>query len=93
MNSIKENLEFESLCQKSLLGELLNVPTPLSGGLLHRMYAIETTKGKYTIKLLNPQIMLRSTARQNYIHSEKIASFVSKKISALPAKNIHGNVL
>lgn len=68
MDSIKENLEFESLCQKLFLGELVNVPTPLSGGLLHRIYAIRTTKGKYAIKLLNPQIMIRSTAIQNYIY-------------------------
>ena len=34
------------------------------------MYAIETAQGKYAIKALNPQIMLRPLAMQNYINSE-----------------------
>lgn len=91
MDNIQYQFEFESLCQISLLGELVNVPKPLSGGLLHRMYALKTAKGKYAIKLLNPQIMLRPTAMMNYINSEKIAYFASKKLPVLPAIKINGN--
>ncbi|MED1559036.1 phosphotransferase [Bacillus paramycoides] len=93
MEGIKYHLEFESICKNSFLGEMLNVPKSICGGLLHRMYAIETTKGKYALKLLNPQIMLRPTAIQNYINSEKIANLVSKRVPALPAKIIKGNSL
>lgn len=93
MDSINYQLEFEGICKQSFLGELLTSPKPICGGLLHRMYAIETTKGKYAIKLLNPQIMIRTTAVQNYIHSEKIATLISKKVPALPAKKINGDSL
>ena len=93
MGDLQYKLEFKDLCQTSQLGELLNVPESISGGLLHRMYAVETTKGKYAIKLLNPQIILRPTAMRNYINSEKIANFLSNNIPTLPAKKINGDVL
>ncbi|OQR56826.1 phosphotransferase [Bacillus sp. CDB3] len=91
MGSIKYYLDFEGICKNSLLGEMLNVPKSICGGLLHRMYVIETSKGKYAIKLLNPQIMLRPKAMQNYNNSEKITTLVSKKVPALPAKKIKGD--
>ncbi|SCC34353.1 phosphotransferase [Bacillus mycoides] len=91
MDAIKYYLDFESICKNSLLGEMLNVPKSICGGLLHRMYAVETTKGKYAIKLLNPQIMIRPMAIQNYINSEKIATLVSIKVPALPAQKIKGD--
>lgn len=93
MSDLQYKLEFKDLCQVSQLGELLNAPESIFGGLLHRMYAVETTKGKYAIKLLNPQIMIRPTAIRNYINSEKIANFLSNNIPTLPAKNINGDFL
>ncbi|GAA0774387.1 aminoglycoside phosphotransferase family protein [Clostridium subterminale] len=56
---------------------------------MHRIYAIKTTKGKYAIKALNPQIILRAEAMQNFINSEEIANIASKSISALPAKRFN----
>ncbi|GLV64463.1 membrane protein [Bacillus mycoides] len=91
MDSIEYRFEFEEICKQAVLGELLSPPKSICGGLLHQMYAIETTKGKYAIKLLNPQIMIRTTAMQNYIHSEKVATLISKKVPALPAKKINGD--
>lgn len=79
------NLQFEKLCSKLKLGELIEDPEPLSGGLLHRMFAIETTLGKYAVKALNPQIMARPAALNNYILSERIANILSKHIPAQPA--------
>lgn len=86
MDDIKYNLQFEKLCNILKLGELVGMPEGISGGLLHRMYAIETTQGKYAIKALNPQIMLRPTAMQHIINSERIANSALKNIPALPAK-------
>jgi len=57
------------------------------------MFALETTKGKYAVKALNPQIMLRPTAIGNYIKSERIANSVSNNISAVPAKIFNGNFI
>lgn len=89
MNDIQYNLQFEKLCNILQLGQIVGMPKAISGGLLHRMYAIKTSKGKYAIKALNPQIMRRPTAMQNFINSEKIANIASNNISALPAKRFN----
>jgi thiamine kinase-like enzyme len=86
MSDIQYNLQFENLCNILKLGNLIEEPKAVSGGLLHRMYAVKTTKGKYAIKALNPQIILRSEAMSDYIKSEQIANIVSKNLPALPAK-------
>lgn len=93
MSDLQYNLQFDKLCNILQLGEIISVPEAISGGLLHRMYAIETTQGKYAIKALNPQIMTRPTALQNYINSELIANIAAKNVPALPAKIINGTFL
>lgn len=80
------HLQFEKLCKFLNLGELLSTPQPLTGGHMHRMYSIQTTSGKFAVKALNPQIMIRPSAMQNYINSERIANFAAKNIPAAPAK-------
>jgi Ser/Thr protein kinase RdoA (MazF antagonist) len=87
------NLEFENLCNKLKLGEIIVKPEPISGGHLHRMYKIETNKGKYAIKALNPQIMMRPTAVNNYIRAECIANIAVSRVRAQPAKSIGGKLL
>ncbi|MDN4604066.1 aminoglycoside phosphotransferase family protein [Paenibacillus sp. F6_3S_P_1C] len=91
MNNIQYNLKFEKLMKELELGELISTPKAISGGFLHRMYAIETTHAKYAVKALNPQIMSRPTAMQNYIQSEKIANLAANSTRALPAKVINGS--
>lgn len=90
MTDIQYNLQFEKLCNVLKLGEIVGVPQAISGGLLHRMYAIETTQGKYAIKALNPKIMLRPTAMKDIINGERIANIAVKHIPALPAKKLNG---
>ena len=94
MDNIQYNIQFNKLCNQLDLGEMIGKQIPLIGGLLHRMYGIETTKGKYAIKAINPEIMTRPTAMKNYINSENIAAIVSNRnIPALPALHINGNVV
>jgi Ser/Thr protein kinase RdoA (MazF antagonist) len=93
MIDIQYNLQFEKLCNFLQLGEIIGVPEAISGGLLHRMYAIETTLGKYAVKALNPQIMRRPAAMQNYIKSEQIANIAANTIPALPAKKFDGTFM
>lgn len=93
MSDVKYKMEFEDICRHSDLGDLVSSPTSISGGLLHRMYAVETTTGKYAVKLLNPSIMIRHTAMKNYINSEKIAHLVSKKIPALPSEKKNETII
>lgn len=89
MSNIQYNLQFEKLCNILQLGEIVGVPKAISGGLLHRMYAIETTQGKYAIKALNPKIMLKSEAMQHFLNSERIANIALNNIPALPAKKFN----
>ncbi|OGO89807.1 MAG: hypothetical protein A2Y15_04995 [Clostridiales bacterium GWF2_36_10] len=80
------NIQLEKLCKILKLGELTREPHELSGGLMHKMLALQTTTGKYAVKALNPQVMARLEAMQNIINSEKIACIVTKNINAVPAK-------
>lgn len=83
--AIQYNIQLEKLCNYLELGKLIKTPEAIAGGLLHKMYAIETTQGKYAIKALNPQIIRRPTAMKHYIDSEQIARIASKHIPTLPA--------
>jgi Ser/Thr protein kinase RdoA (MazF antagonist) len=93
MTEIQYNLQFEKLFNTLQPGEIVGKPEAISGGLLHRMYAIETTQGKYAVKVLNPQIMRRPTAMQNFINSERIANIAARNIPALPAKIFNSTVM
>ncbi|MEK4261242.1 phosphotransferase [Paenibacillus sp. FSL E2-0274] len=86
MENISYNLKFATLCAKYNLGLLMNEPEPITGGLLHRMYRLQTDKAQYAVKALNPQIMQRDTAMSNYIFSEMVANLAYQKgIHAVPA--------
>ncbi|WNQ09637.1 phosphotransferase [Paenibacillus aurantius] len=82
--------QIEILCNELGLGDLEIAPHALSGGLLHRMYAIQTTSGRYVVKALNPEIMARPTAMENFIRSELIANRAANFVPALPAKTFNG---
>lgn len=79
MNNINYNIQFNKLCDFLELGECITKPVTVAGGFLHKMYALETTKGKFAVKVLNPQIMLRPNVLKNINNSEKIAFMSSKK--------------
>lgn len=83
------NLDFPGLFASLGLGEPVREPEPLSGGHLNRVYAVETARGKYAVKAINPQVIARPSARKNYIDSENIARIASKYLPALPA-NVYG---
>lgn len=72
------------------LGELKNLPKEVEGGLLHKMYCVVTSKGKFAVKILNNEIMKRKFALQNTINSERIASTLKNSIPAAAALDIKG---
>ncbi|KWX72223.1 hypothetical protein AMQ84_26455 [Paenibacillus riograndensis] len=79
-------LDFAKLCLKYNLGQPTREPEQIFGGFLHRMYRLETDLAEYAVKALNPEIMQRSTAMDNYILSEKAANLARRNgINALPA--------
>ncbi|MDQ0170631.1 phosphotransferase [Paenibacillus tundrae] len=93
MNEVSYKLNFEKLCSELELGDLVGTPTAISGGLLHRTFAIVTSLNKYAVKALNPQIMLRPEAVTNYRQSERIANKLVESIAAQPAITIHGHAV
>lgn len=77
---------FERICSRLELGKLTAPPEALSGGFMHKMYSLETERGKYALKLLNPYIMKRDTAMQNYRQAERLeAKLESRGLPILPA--------
>lgn len=62
------------LCRAQGLGELLAPPVPVSGGYLHKMLRVETARGVFAVKILNPDIMMRPEALENMRNGERVNS-------------------
>ncbi len=69
---------FNKLARNLNLGDLIENPIRVSGGLTHKMYKIVTTKSKYIIKLLNPNIMKRPTALSNFERSDRFEEILKE---------------
>jgi thiamine kinase-like enzyme len=82
------------ICALLNLGVPLGHPTPVAGGLLHRMWRLETTIGIYAVKDLNPEIVSRPGVPDVYRASERIArSAAHAGIPALPALQLMADPL
>ena len=66
--------KFEKLMSRLDLGEPLGEITPVSGGLLHKMFRVETARGVFAVKTLNPEVMTRPTALENMRNGERVNS-------------------
>lgn len=79
------------LIRKLNLGTIINKPIRVSGGLLNRMYKVETTTGIYAIKHLNPEVMKRPNAIFNHIFAEKIANTAKENSVQCISANIYND--
>lgn len=77
------------LCMNYNLGNLIDEPKFVTGGLMHKMYQVSTDQGEYAIKLLKPDIMKRPEALTNMIHSELLSNALSNVIPLIAAKTFH----
>lgn len=76
------------------LGQILEKPTRVNGGLSHRMYRVVTDKGIYAVKELNKGIMKRKDAYSNFVFSEKVTDIVKENhISAIGAIKIDNDIM
>lgn len=83
-----------NLVEKLQLGTIISEPVRVRGGLLNRMYKINTNTGIYAVKHLNPEVMKRKNAKENHILAEKIANITKNNgINCVPAKIINGITL
>ncbi len=87
------NIQIGKLCQALRLGEVSANPRELTGGLLHKMLAVETSAGKYAVKAINPQIAARPGALGFYIDSERVSRVAGRNINAVSAIESGGNQL
>ncbi|MCK8059502.1 MULTISPECIES: aminoglycoside phosphotransferase family protein [unclassified Fusibacter] len=86
MGNDQYRLDFKALSYALGFGELLTEPERICGGLLHRMYRVETASATYAVKALNPQVMKRKPAMGHYLFSEKVTKLcLENGIKALPA--------
>lgn len=57
---------FDLAAENLKLGKVMEKPVQVTGGFMHKMFKVVTDKGRYIVKLLNPNIMKRPTAMGNY---------------------------
>ena len=82
---------FSNICRQCGLGEPVSQPFPLNGGFLHKMYGLTTDQGKFALKLLNPHIMGRETAKENFETAERLEGILEREgLPILPALTIGG---
>ena len=68
------------------LGEVISPVTPVSGGFMHRMYKVCTENHTYAVKHLNPEIMKRPSAMNNYKKAERLEAILEESgIPIVPA--------
>ena len=86
-------MNIEKFCKKYGLGKVMSI-TKISGGLMHKMFKVETDKGIYCVKVLNPEVMSRKEAYGNFVVSESVSNLAKKNgIPVSSALNIDGNYL
>lgn len=71
--------------------KIIGKPMLLSGGFMHKMYRIDTQQGIFALKLLNPFIMQRETAKDNFAKAERIELLLEQQgVPILPALSLDG---
>ena len=85
------NDKISKLTKKCGLGEITAEIKPVSGGLMHRMYKVQTSSGVYAVKCLNPEIMKRPGVMENYRRAEKLEQVLENAgIPLAPALALDG---
>lgn len=86
-------MNIEKFCEKYNFGKVINI-SKISGGLMHKMFKVETDKGVYCIKVLNSEVMARSEVYGNFVVSELVSNLAKKNgIPVSSALDIDGNYL
>lgn len=72
------------------LGEITDI-SQLTGGFMHRMFKVMTDQAVYVIKLLNPNVMKRLDALENFKNAERFESILEQNnIQAVYALKFNG---
>ncbi len=82
--------KINNVMKKMNLGEVLEEPQSLTGGLMHRMYRVVTETGIYAVKILDEEVMSRPVAYRNMVNSEKIAAGFQNLLPVVAAMEFEG---
>ena len=84
----------QEICARLNLGLPAGTPIAVNGGLLHRMWRLETSTGVYAVKDLNPEIIAHPGVPEVYRVSERIVrSVAAAGVRAVPALQQQGDPL
>jgi len=73
------------------LGDVTGDISPVSGGLMHKMYKVQTERETYAVKCLNPQIMKRPDVFENYARAEALEKILEDNgLPIVPALTFDG---
>jgi hypothetical protein len=87
-----QQTNIESICRSFNLGKPLSALSKITGGLIHKMWKLETETGIFAIKELNPEIMKRPNLIMEMNRSEMIANkYKSAGVEAVCAIEINGS--
>lgn len=81
--------QIAAICSSFHLGNPVNDIIPVRGGLIHRMWRLDTNNGSYAIKELNAAIMKRPRIHESYIQSEEIAAALKRRNIPVETALIH----
>src|SRR5437879_2242500 len=89
------NTQVAHLCTMARLGEPLEEPQAVTGGLLHRVWRLTTTSGTFALKQLNSALLQKPGVLQAYRLSEHIAGAMAAQGIPAVAALAHsaGNVI
>lgn len=93
MRNSEINNDMEKLFNKYRIGNIIEDPKSISGGLMHKIFKVKTETNVYAIKWLNPSVMQRSGVMENMINSERIANVFSKYLPVVAALNIENQIV
>ena len=82
---MKKNL-MNPIFEKYNLGIITAEPEAVEGGLIHRMWKVDTAENSYAVKQLNPLIINKPGLPDDYVRTEIIArTFAEHNIPAVAA--------
>jgi Ser/Thr protein kinase RdoA (MazF antagonist) len=69
--------QWQQLVDQYQIGQLLSPPEPITGGLLHKVYRLITSTGRFAAKLLNPDLLATSSWKKLWLQTEQIANLMA----------------
>lgn len=85
------NLFFQKLTASFHLDKLISDAVRVYGGLTHTTYKLMTANKNYAVKLLNPKIMKRPDAMENFLEADRLEIIIQKSsLQIVPSLTFDG---